>query len=96
MKRRNFFGATVGSAAALAGLAGCEKTTKTSQPTRSVPLVTDDNGRLAGFTLEELREQYRYDLLDDYMPFISLDKASQINSVFDIHSLLFCHFINAL
>lgn len=32
--------------------------------------MTDSTRSLAGYSLEELRELYRYDLFDDYMPFI--------------------------
>jgi len=32
--------------------------------------VLDQSGKIGGKTLQELREQYRYDLLDDYIPFV--------------------------
>ena len=70
MKRRTFLGATAGSAAALSGLAGCEsKSPKSAAPAPS-PTVTDVNGMLAGKTLQELRERYRYDMVDDFIPFL--------------------------
>jgi len=61
MKRRSFIG--TGSAALLAGTVnGCgEKTTGN--------LSVSENGNLAGYSLEELREQFRHDLFDEFLPF---------------------------
>ena len=67
MKRRSFFGTSAGTIAALSGAAGCER--KTGEASKGALSVTE-NGKLAGFTLEELREEYRYDLFDDYISFI--------------------------
>lgn len=63
MKRRGFLAVTTGSLAAL-GVSGCriEKITPVRRPI--------ENLKLAGSTLEELREQYRYDLFDDFIPFM--------------------------
>ncbi len=64
MKRRAFFG-TAGVAAA--GLScGSAALNMTAAP--QATSVTDD-GMLAGKTLEELREEHRYWLFDDYLPF---------------------------
>lgn len=65
MKRRNFFGAAAAASALTAG-AGCSgEQQKTSS-------VADSGGmKLAGKTLEELREEHRYWLIDDYLPFES-------------------------
>lgn len=63
MKRRTFLETSVGTGALVSGLA-CAK-----EPVKKAPSVTD-NGKLAGKTLEELREEYRYWLLDDYVPFL--------------------------
>lgn len=63
MKRRSFLSATVaGTSAVLAGGCRIEKIQQVSRPI--------ENLRLADRTLEELREQYRYDLFDDYLPFV--------------------------
>ena len=67
MQRRNFIGASVGAASALTGLAGCNR--PVDGPSGAAP-STSDIGTLAGYTLEELRDMYRYDLFDDYLPFI--------------------------
>jgi mannose/cellobiose epimerase-like protein (N-acyl-D-glucosamine 2-epimerase family) len=63
MNRRSFFAVSAGTAAAFAG-GGC-RVEKVQQARRPI-----ENLRLAGRTLEELREQYRYDLFDDYLPFL--------------------------
>ena len=63
MKRRNFFGAT----ALLGCAAGCG-TENSQQP--HLQLSVDGNGTLAGKTLEELRDEYKYWLFDDYLPFL--------------------------
>ena len=65
MNRRRFITTSAGSAAILAGADGCriEKIQKGSNSPA-------DGTRLAGLTLEELREQYRYDLFDDFLPFM--------------------------
>lgn len=66
MKRRHFIGATA-AAGASSLTAGC-RVEKVQQEPHKPPAT--DNGRLAGLTLAELREQYRYDLMDDFIPFI--------------------------
>ena len=66
MKRRTFL--TSSAATALStGFAGCG-TDNTVQRTQT-PQATD-NGRLAGKTLEELREEHHYWLFDDFLPFL--------------------------
>ena len=66
MKRRAFLGTTAGTAAVITGITGCAEKQKESPEA----LVVTDNGKLAGKTLEELRDLYRYDLFDDYIPFV--------------------------
>jgi len=63
MKRRAFLAASACSGAALTALGGCTEQSTGKQ-------MTDSTRSLAGYSLEELRELYRYDLFDDYMPFI--------------------------
>ena len=71
MKRRAFLGTTAGTAAAVSGLTGCTTGQKDQIQTSHVKKsVLDDNGKIGGKTLGELRERYRYDLLDDYIPFL--------------------------
>ena len=67
MKRRAFLGTTAGTVAVISGVAGCAQEQKESPV--SLPSVTV-NGKLAGKTLEELRDLYRYDLFEDYIPFV--------------------------
>ncbi|MCE5251251.1 AGE family epimerase/isomerase [bacterium] len=71
MKRRSFIGASAGTAAVCAGLGGCEA--KPPQTSGKMPQhelsVPGSDGKLAGYTLEELRGLYRYDLFDDFLPF---------------------------
>ncbi len=63
MKRRAFLGTTVGTGVAAAGLSGCGKA-KTASPN----LVTGPDGKLAGKTLQELKDEYLY-YLNDYKEF---------------------------
>ena len=67
MKRRSFIGKSAGTAGALAALSGCEGNTgkKVSQTPHRGTI-----GKIGDKTLEELREQYRIDLLDDFLPFL--------------------------
>ncbi|MBN1291006.1 MAG: AGE family epimerase/isomerase, partial [Candidatus Latescibacteria bacterium] len=66
MNRRFFLTAGTGTATYLYGINGC--TRQNSKDRDSVHSVTID-GKLAGFTLEELREKYRYDLFEEFLPF---------------------------
>ena len=67
MKRRAFFGASLGAGAAAAGLScSGEQGGRTAAPPES---TVTDNGTLAGKTLQELREEHRFWLFDDYLPF---------------------------
>jgi mannose/cellobiose epimerase-like protein (N-acyl-D-glucosamine 2-epimerase family) len=68
MKRRHFFNTTAvaGGAAALSGISPAR--IEAAKPGTSSP-VTGPNGKLAGYTLAELRKLYRYDLFDDFIPF---------------------------
>jgi N-acylglucosamine 2-epimerase len=65
MKRRSFLGAsaTVAAASGLGGIPahGAQSAAKPGSAT--------ENGTLAGYTLAQLRDLYRADLLDDYVPF---------------------------
>jgi mannose/cellobiose epimerase-like protein (N-acyl-D-glucosamine 2-epimerase family) len=63
MKRRVFLGASAGTAWALSFTGG-----GVAQGQRSASVLNSD-GRLGGKTLEELRDQYRYDLFTEYIPF---------------------------
>jgi len=65
MKRRDFMVVPLGTGAALAGLSCSGKETGPAPET-----VVTDGGKLAGKTLEELREEYRYWLFDDFLPFL--------------------------
>ncbi|MFC1509167.1 AGE family epimerase/isomerase [Candidatus Omnitrophota bacterium] len=69
MKRRSFFGTSAGTAALVSGITGCTQEKKTGQPAQEKTIL-DKNGKIGGKTLQELRERYRYDLLDDYIPFL--------------------------
>jgi N-acylglucosamine 2-epimerase len=64
MKRWAFFQKSAGISALLSGISGC-KIERTPQRPRSV-----DNWKIAGRLLEELHEQYRHDLFDDFLPFM--------------------------
>jgi mannose/cellobiose epimerase-like protein (N-acyl-D-glucosamine 2-epimerase family) len=65
MKRRAFLGTTLGAGTAAVGLAGCGKTTPSL-----TSITTGSDGKLAGKTLEELREEHRFWLFDDFLPFM--------------------------
>ena len=67
VKRRDFFHISGATTAASALAAGCSE--NMPQQSMHIPSVTD-NGTLAGKTLEELKEQYRYDMFDDFLPFL--------------------------
>ena len=66
MKRREFLGVTA-AAGASAALAGCGK-----EAGKPVPAATAEAPalKLAGLTLEELREEHRHWMLDDFVPFM--------------------------
>ncbi len=66
MKRRSFLSSSA-TAVTLTGISSCKK--DASEPIQKQLSVTDSDGKLAGMTLEELRDQYRYWLLEDYVPF---------------------------
>ncbi|HDY88935.1 MAG TPA: hypothetical protein ENH82_12585 [bacterium] len=70
MRRRAFLSASSCTAAisALTGVGGCDKTSQTEKQKTSP--VFDEKVRLAGRTLEELRDLYRNDLFEDYIPFV--------------------------
>ena len=70
MKRRSFLGASAGTVALASGMTGCDggKGGIDRKKVADDKLCTE-NGKLAGMTLEELREQYRYDLFDDFLAF---------------------------
>jgi mannose/cellobiose epimerase-like protein (N-acyl-D-glucosamine 2-epimerase family) len=56
-------------AAAPAALAGLASSPAVAAPVSTSTPVTDPDGKLAGYTLTQLRDLYRYDMLDDYIPF---------------------------
>ncbi|MFA6470697.1 MAG: AGE family epimerase/isomerase [Candidatus Latescibacterota bacterium] len=65
MKRRAFLGTTIGTGAVAAGLAeGQVNATPLSRK------ATGQDNKLAGKTLAELREEHRYWLFDDFLPFM--------------------------
>jgi mannose/cellobiose epimerase-like protein (N-acyl-D-glucosamine 2-epimerase family) len=64
MKRRAFLGVTAAAGAA-AALTGCAKDAKTGASTANA-----SQAKLAGMTLEELRDEHRHWLLDDFVPFM--------------------------
>ena len=61
MNRRAFLGASAGSALPVIK-------SPDAAPVRTTK-VTDASGRLAGYTLAQLRDLYHADLFDDYLPF---------------------------
>ncbi len=71
MKRRAFLAASVGTAAAFSASTVCGgngyKAPETV--TRTDDTVLDSDGTLAGKSLGELRDQYCYDLFEEYIPF---------------------------
>ena len=79
MKRRTFLGASGGSGVLASIFTGCGdqagnhsngsiNSAKSSQSMQKISVT--DKGMLAGMTLEKLREQYRYELFDDFLPFV--------------------------
>jgi N-acylglucosamine 2-epimerase len=71
MKRRDFLGASAGTAGALSltgGGSALGQNTVTRGAGRGHSAL-DSSGRLGGKTLSELRDQYRYDLFTEYIPF---------------------------
>lgn len=66
MNRRKFLGASVGAPALLAG----EPLSVASQKRRAPRAPSGGATMLAGRSLRELREQYRRDLFDDFLPFM--------------------------
>ena len=71
MKRRAFWVSAAGTTAGLAGIGGCnaKNDVSTQAKTGTDRSVLGKDGKLARKTLEEIREQYRYDLFDEYIPF---------------------------
>ncbi len=67
MNRRTFFTASLGAGVSLAGLAGCSQPEK--RRTTGSATATEE-GKLAGLSLEALKERYRSDLFDDFLPFM--------------------------
>ncbi|MFC1651201.1 AGE family epimerase/isomerase, partial [Candidatus Latescibacterota bacterium] len=68
MRRRAFWGVSAGAAAGLTGFAGCGSAAPDA-PGQAMT-VLDNSGKLGGKSLETLREQYRYDLFDDFLTFM--------------------------
>ncbi|HPA46880.1 MAG TPA: AGE family epimerase/isomerase [bacterium] len=70
MKRRKFLGVTLGSATSLATVS-CRSASETcSKRNAAEQLAVPDGCRLAGRTLPELRDEYRFWLFDDFLPFM--------------------------
>ncbi len=69
MKRRVFLGTTAGTLAAYT--TGCQNKIAEAPKTdkKQTLSVLDADATLGGKTLEELREQYRFDLFEEYIPF---------------------------
>lgn len=69
MNRRDLLKASAGVAASLIGLSKCRAEEK--EPANGkAGLTSTANRKLAGRTLQQLRNQYRYDLFDDFLPFM--------------------------
>ena len=69
MKRRNFLNTAATTAASLAvGRTLRAEDAVRTEPSKKIPMAAG-NGILAGKTLEQLRDEYRYFLYDDYVPF---------------------------
>jgi N-acylglucosamine 2-epimerase len=64
MKRRAFMGVAAATGAAAAWTGGTKRIGATESR------VTHSGGKLAGMTLEELREEHRHWMLDDFVPFM--------------------------
>ena len=67
MKRRTFFKTSAGASALASGMTGCGNKREMATSGRQ---LTIKSVNITGFTLKELREQYRYDLFDDFLPFL--------------------------
>jgi N-acylglucosamine 2-epimerase len=67
MKRRSFFARTAGTAAGMAGIGMVS--VKNAEAAPGTASVTD-NGKLNGMTLQQILDQYRYDLFTDFIPFM--------------------------
>ncbi len=70
MKRRSFFKAGLESTAIAAVVSSCTGKTgdgSTETGAQGIKKI----GTIGGMTLEALREQYRYDLFDDFLPFFN-------------------------
>ncbi|MBN1293759.1 MAG: AGE family epimerase/isomerase [Candidatus Latescibacteria bacterium] len=65
MKRRSFIAISGAASAALSGSVGCENTEQ-----KTVVISVPSTTTLAGKKLSEIRERYRYDLFDDFLPFL--------------------------
>jgi N-acylglucosamine 2-epimerase len=70
MRRRAFFGVGLESAAIATGLSGCAETGTGDTADMAGP-GTSLIGSIGGMSLEQLREQYRYDLFDDFLDFFN-------------------------
>ncbi|OGD17795.1 MAG: hypothetical protein A2W03_14770 [Candidatus Aminicenantes bacterium RBG_16_63_16] len=69
MKRRAFLGVTAAAGAA-AALTGCGKPAGTEAAKTGASKTEVAPVKLAGLTLEELREEHRHWMLDDFVPFM--------------------------
>jgi len=84
MNRREFLtGSAAGTVALLTGITGCRDSQ--NDATEKHPSVTNQDSKLAGLTLEELRERHRYYLFDDFLPFLEkyvIDNWRNHNNLF--------------
>ncbi len=68
MKRREFIEASsLGTATVLYGLTGC---TEKQTSSHSLPMSGTGSLSLEGLSLQNLKKQYKYDLFDDFLPFL--------------------------
>ena len=74
MNRRELLKASAGAAVSFVGLTGCQLEKKKDKIRKAADKgglsAVTDNGKLGGLTLRQLRDQYRYDLFEDFLPFM--------------------------
>jgi len=68
LKRRILLATTIALGAVVAAVGVCVP--NIHRKSAETPAVTDNIGHLAGRTLEDLREEYRHWLFDDFLPFM--------------------------
>ncbi|MFH1267891.1 MAG: AGE family epimerase/isomerase [Planctomycetota bacterium] len=75
MNRRELLTLSAGAAFSWVGMSVCRaaeegSANKETKPSGKGGLPATEGGKLAGRTLEQLRQQYRHDLFDDFLPFM--------------------------